>query len=278
MARATRPLNKDAVKKADDEFYANHPELVEDGKRVPLSATAPSQKGLRSEWMQLYEKNGGEVEGRKPAKKKPDDPVQPCPLEDDESTSIPATPPKDCKDSPETIKIPSELNDKFDDRWDNSFPGGTEQEEGGTLIRDKDGNLQLINTNPAGRNGDSFPADRNIPDDAEMVGVFHTHPYDEGDTDISLSGGDAAYMINEGDPVIIAQSGEGQFMYVRTEETPNSVDFDKLNDEQNARVQELVNEGKDFDEASQIAAKETAQANGLAYYEGKDGEFERVSC
>jgi len=59
--RAKRPLNKAAVKKADAEFYANHPEL----KGLPLSATDPKQATLRREWMDLYIKHGGEVEDAK---------------------------------------------------------------------------------------------------------------------------------------------------------------------------------------------------------------------
>ncbi len=78
MARLSQPLNPDAVRAADDEFYANHPEFVKDGKRIPLSATDPSQAALRSEWVALYEKNNGKVEPDPPAPKEPDDPVEPC--------------------------------------------------------------------------------------------------------------------------------------------------------------------------------------------------------
>lgn len=80
MGRLSRPLNSDAVKAADDEFYAKHPELVKDGKRIPLSATDPSQADLRKEWVDLYKKHGGQEEDDKkklPAKK-PADPVVPC--------------------------------------------------------------------------------------------------------------------------------------------------------------------------------------------------------
>lgn len=83
MGRLSRPLNSDAVKAADDEFYAKHPELVKEGKRIPLSATDPSQAGLRQEWVELYKKHGGKEEDdtNKPPAKKPADPVQPCPLQ-----------------------------------------------------------------------------------------------------------------------------------------------------------------------------------------------------
>ncbi|MFO1350304.1 MAG: hypothetical protein U1F68_06335 [Gammaproteobacteria bacterium] len=82
MSRLKRPLNAEAVKKADDEFYANHPEFVKDGKRIPLSADDPAQAALREEWVKLYEKNNGKVEqdDPKPPAKKPAAPVQPCPV------------------------------------------------------------------------------------------------------------------------------------------------------------------------------------------------------
>lgn len=78
MTRPSRPLNPDAVSAADDEFYANHPEFVQNGRRIPLSATDPAQAELRSEWVALYEKHNGQVEPDPPPEKKPDDPVQPC--------------------------------------------------------------------------------------------------------------------------------------------------------------------------------------------------------
>lgn len=82
MPRPSRPLNPDAVRAADDEFYANHPEFVKDGQRIPLSATDPSQAALRAEWVALYEKHNGAVEPDAPTPKEPDDPVQPCPCEE----------------------------------------------------------------------------------------------------------------------------------------------------------------------------------------------------
>jgi type VI secretion system secreted protein VgrG len=215
---------------------------------------------------------------------------------------FPVTTPKNCQDAPKAIKIPDDLQKQFDQQWKDSFPGGKSQEHGGTMVRStkpapgagcdpaagatkscpKAPDISMVNAgNGLSPSSGSFNPNRNVPADTTIVGVFHTHPYDAsegGDTDVSLSGGDAAYMINKGDPAIIAQSGDGQFMYLRTQETPANVDFTKLNDDQNARVSELVKGGKSFSEASQIAAKETAQKYKLAYYEGKNGTLRRVSC
>ena len=181
-------------------------------------------------------------------------------------------------DAPESITLSSQTNTEFNELWDKSFPNGTSQEHGGTLVRGKDNNINLINK--GGGTSGSFSPNRNVGEEQEIVGVFHTHPYDKtegGYTNVSLSGGDGAYMINTGDSVMIAQSGNGQFMYLRTEQTPKTIDHNKLNTDQNNRVYEIMkNDGKSFDEASRIAASETAKNNGLAYYEGTDGTFNRV--
>jgi hypothetical protein len=72
---------------ADEELYkryecAPRPNALYDsaGNRTPLDPADPAQSGLRSEWMQLYKKYGGNVEG-KPSKPGPPvtTPVVPCP-------------------------------------------------------------------------------------------------------------------------------------------------------------------------------------------------------
>ncbi|MFN8660230.1 MAG: hypothetical protein U0105_28090, partial [Candidatus Obscuribacterales bacterium] len=122
MSRLKRPLNAEAVKKADDEFYANHPELVKDGKRIPLSASDPAQAALREEWVNLYKKHGGEEEGKKeeekkPPAKKPADPVQPCPEAEEDEPKIIAI---DFLDGGDDIKLGGGkqwVNLPRDDKW-----------------------------------------------------------------------------------------------------------------------------------------------------------------
>lgn len=86
--RATMPLDSGAVAAADDEIYAAHendkrPNALfdENGNRLPLDADDPSQAGLRSEWMDNYVANGGQVE-QDCTGAVPDDPVGRCPYED----------------------------------------------------------------------------------------------------------------------------------------------------------------------------------------------------
>lgn len=91
--RASQPLNSSAVQAADEELYTAHendprPNALfdENGNRKPLSATDPSQADLRSEWMDAYAANGGEIEGQEPDPGQPDPPPpeQDDPADDEE--------------------------------------------------------------------------------------------------------------------------------------------------------------------------------------------------
>jgi hypothetical protein len=53
------PLDPAAVRKADEAFYARHPEMVEGGRRRKLTANDPAEAPLREEWRQLYGQSGG---------------------------------------------------------------------------------------------------------------------------------------------------------------------------------------------------------------------------
>ena len=83
--RATRPLNQQAVKAADDDLYSSHagdprPNALydENGNRKPLDATDPDQADLRNEWMESYKANGGGTEPVDLSGSDPGEPVQSC--------------------------------------------------------------------------------------------------------------------------------------------------------------------------------------------------------
>jgi type VI secretion system secreted protein VgrG len=193
-------------------------------------------------------------------------------------SGLPNCIPRTCKDAPKTVTIPKSVNDELGKLWGDSFPGGKSQEQGGTIVEDDKGNLSVVNTG-SGDSG-SFMPNRNVPSGQKVIGICHTHPYDEsegGYTGVSFSGADIAIAANEREPDYV-QSGDKQFMIMPTDETPNNVDYDQLNKDQNARIKELTDSGKSLDEASRIAAKETAQKYKMAYYEGSNGVLDRVSC
>jgi len=64
---------------------------------------------------------------------------------------------------------------------------------------------------------------------------------------------------------------------LRLAETPNNVDYTVLDNTQNQRVKTLVGQGMSFPAATQKAAAETAQTQGLACYQGKNGIFQKVN-
>lgn len=63
--RATRPFDKSAMKKANEELYKNHPGDLrltdEKGDRKRLDLCDPTHAKLREEWMNEYVKQGGKV-------------------------------------------------------------------------------------------------------------------------------------------------------------------------------------------------------------------------
>jgi type VI secretion system secreted protein VgrG len=186
--------------------------------------------------------------------------------------AAPATP----QQAPARVDL-SPMQSDYNQLWGQSFPNGQSQEHGGTIVADPSGKLSLINTG-GGQSG-SFGPNLATGPNQSVVGIFHTHPYDAtegGYTGVSLSGGDAAYMINQKQDVIVAQSGTDQFMYMRTQASPASVNAVALNNAQNARIGVLQGQGMGFSDASRQAARETATQYNLAYYEGSNGILDRV--
>ncbi|NVD74192.1 type VI secretion system tip protein VgrG [Duganella sp. BJB1802] len=168
---------------------------------------------------------------------------------------------------------------QFDSLWKDSFPNGRSKESGGTIVANGSGRLSL--TNPStGDSSDTYMPNLNVLGNQTVLGAFHTHPYDDTEynfVDSSLSGADAAYMINNGHTIMMAQSGEGQFLFLRTAQTPATVDYDAVSAEQNKMVEDLMSSGYEFDKATQMAARATAKKYGMAYYEGKNGTLDIVS-
>jgi hypothetical protein len=62
MIRASTPMSQSAAKAANNDFYSRHPEMVVNGRRLPLDACDPKQAKLRNEWIKSYQAHGGKVE------------------------------------------------------------------------------------------------------------------------------------------------------------------------------------------------------------------------
>src|SRR5882672_8241395 len=80
-------------------------------------------------------------------------------------------------DAPDKIGLPKELTEGMQSAWDDSFPGGKSQEQGGNLVREKDGSYAWRKGKP-GTSGMFTPDYGDVGKDQTLVGVGHTHPYD----------------------------------------------------------------------------------------------------
>ena len=142
----------------------------------------------------------------------------------------------------------------------------------------EDGALLIQNIGGVRSDDHSFNPDLKLKDpmDYGLVGLFHTHPYDEGYTGISLSGQDAGHLINVEASFSLVQSGGAQFLMLRTRASPRHADPPFQNSLQNVRMAQLEASGMSFSAASSMAARETAKRLGLAYYEGSHGTLKRI--
>ena len=140
MARkAKRPLNKTAVKKADDAFYAAHPELVKpDGTRIPLRPGDPRCK----EWMDLYEANGGPVCDDQPSSSQPLRTTCPCQYNENTQTEPPLpvpqedTPPSDDPNEEQVhVLVKIAYDPTLEESWDDKCKLFTTADNGGTYCR-----------------------------------------------------------------------------------------------------------------------------------------------
>lgn len=74
---AVRPLDRRAVREANNGFYAAHPEMTDaDGGRIPIDPSSSDHASLRSEWMDRYVAAQGPLEDEET--ETPADPVQRC--------------------------------------------------------------------------------------------------------------------------------------------------------------------------------------------------------
>jgi hypothetical protein len=116
------------------------------------------------------------------------------------------------------------------------------------------------------------------PGNYRTIGFFHTHPYATGFTGISLSGADGAFIshiANKNIDFIADQSGDAQFLLLKTAQTPPNLDGNALQDEVTKRTHQLVAQDQSFSAASSQAAVEMAAKYHFAYYEGAHGALER---
>ncbi|MBL8470653.1 MAG: hypothetical protein KF778_05985 [Rhodocyclaceae bacterium] len=191
------------------------------------------------------------------------------------SVPCPGNLPNDVDSAPNEVRLPSSVDKDFKQQYSDSFPNGKSQEHGGTLVKDSQGGLKLVNKG-AGESG-AFMPDRKVDADETIVGTMHTHPYDKsegGYKGVSFSGADVAYAYYYKEPIYV-DAGNKQFMIMPTDATPKNLPWQDLDDEWNDSFKQQRQSGKSMQDASSAATKAMARKYDMAYYEGKDGKLKR---
>ena len=182
------------------------------------------------------------------------------------------------KDAPERIQIPKEVTDALEEAWKTSFPKGKAKEQGGLMVRKKDGSLEWIKATDTTSSSTTLPWHL-APKGSEAVVAAHTHPYDYDETEgsrkgVTFSDADLANLVTQAVRVKVVHAGDRYFAVART------TDFDDLAGDADDPDQ-LKQEMKDtYDAAFEAtsgyltkkvfaAAKATCRKYGLALYEGK---------
>ena len=187
--------------------------------------------------------------------------------------------------APSKITLPDTLNKGMGEAWKDSFPGGHEQEQGGILVRTKDGAYKWIRGK--GTSGDNWSPNFGDIGDNELVGTGHTHPYDSGPTNVPFSSGDIDDFFRSdlggktSEEMMMVQSGDGQFVLARTAEFNKLVEGKskteiatlkaEMEKTYNDAVATAKSKGASFPERYDAAVKAVADKYHLLYYKGKDG-------
>jgi|GEM_PF-2803038 len=189
------------------------------------------------------------------------------------------------KDTPDSIQLPDEVEKGMSEAWGDSFPNKKSQEQGGIMVREKDGSYGFVR-GAAGKSGSFPPNYGDKKADQEVVGSAHTHPYDEsegGHEGVAFSGGDIANLVYQPDKLKMVKAGETEFVLVRTAE------FQKLVDEADTEGKKTLHKEikdtwnsafkgakGDFVTRCEIAVKATVEKYKLSFYKGKEGKVDRV--
>lgn len=187
--------------------------------------------------------------------------------------------------APSQLVLPREMTQALQVAWNQSLPQGQAKEQGGLLVRNRDGSMRWLRAAPGTEKEISLNYDEVSPQQTLLAGA-HTHPYgaEEFDfTDVPFSGRDLAELVDAPHRLSIVQSGEALFGAARTREFDALV---KSRDE--AGRQSLSNEIERFwqtiydaaeggtPEKSEAATRATSEWFHLLYYAGKQGTMRRV--
>ena len=139
-------------------------------------------------------------------------------------------------DAAPVVQVPKIVVDAMAEAWKNSFPKGKSHEQGGILVRKKDGSVEWITATKSNQGMTELPEDK-IPKGGAGLVAGHTHPYDESERKninptsttpegllgIGESAGDFATLVFQRSPVDIVHAGNVLFAVVKTKEFNDAV-------------------------------------------------------
>lgn len=189
------------------------------------------------------------------------------------------------KHAPNQLVLPKEMTQGMGVAWNQSLPRGDSQEQGGLLLRNKDGSLKWLPSRPGDSQQITLTYD-DVNPHQKLLANGHTHPYakeEQGFTRVPFSGGDLAAQVFDEEKLSIVQSGDAMFASAKTRE------FDDLIKERGPtgkwtlakeiekfwRSNYRQAEG-DLREKAEVATRATADWYHLLYYAGKPGMLQRV--
>lgn len=187
--------------------------------------------------------------------------------------------------APTKITLPKELVEGLQNAWDNSFPNGKSQEQGGILVRHQDQSYEW----KAGKGSESSSFRINYEDvnkDETLALTGHTHPYDDsegGYTDVSFSGTDLANFVYGKEATKVVQSGKALFLvasaiqFNRRLKNLDAKGKRKLYTEINRTWLAIfsTHQGSDL-ECVEAAVKTTCRTYNFVYYKGQGNLLKKV--
>lgn len=176
---------------------------------------------------------------------------------------------------PTTLTLPDSLHNSMQQAWNQSFPGGRSQEHGGTIFQNPGGGISVQNqgSGTSGTFGPNYVAPN---PKQQVVGDVHSHPYDHtegGHVDVGFSDGDlSSFITGTKVNIMTVQSGNGQYVAVRTNQTPPGGDGPTIRRTFN-QVYDNLYDGTNFKDAVDAAQIATANSLHIKLYHGTGGNL-----
>lgn len=129
---------------------------------------------------------------------------------------------------PQEVRISTELDRRFFALWKRS--SALPYHEWGATIVESEGGILTIDVEREGDEGGvSFPLE--LLAQPGCIGIFHTHPYEDGTTDVAFAPQDIVEVVNRRLEISILQSGNTRFLIAQQVAEPkppvNVVDLER---------------------------------------------------